>query len=303
MYYKSGVITGIQKFSLHDGPGIRTVVFFKGCPLRCPWCSNPETQNTEQDIMYQKWKCIQCNLCVGICPNNGLKLCEDGLDIEKTLCIHCGACGNICSTGAISIKGEEYTVDELMRELKKDQVFYRNSEGGITFSGGEPLVQGEFLKEIARRCKLENFHTSIETTAYGSWEIIEDIAPYIDLFMCDIKIFNEELHRKILGVSNTSIFENIKRLSKGKAIIIIRIPIIPAYTDNEKNINDIARFAAENGIKEINLLPYHNYGLGKYNQLNREYKLLKTPVVNKASLAELKEELTARWRLDVKIGG
>ncbi len=300
---KKGIITGIQKFSLHDGPGIRTIVFFKGCALRCPWCSNPETQNMRQEVMYIKSKCIGCQLCVGVCPNHGLKAQAEGLTIARDLCVQCGACGNICPTCAITVKGEERTVDEIMHELKRDQVFYRHSEGGVTFSGGEPLMQSEFLTELARRCKYENFHTSLETTAYGKWENIEKVRPYIDLFLCDLKIFDDELHQKVLGVSNAGIRENIVRLSRTDSNVIIRIPVIPTYTDDEKNINDIAEFAVENGIREMNLLPYHNYGMGKYDQLSREYQLSGIPTMEKKELKSLRDVLGKKWGLDVNIGG
>jgi pyruvate formate lyase activating enzyme len=195
-YKAEGIVFDIQRFSLNDGPGIRTIVFLKGCPLFCPWCSNPESQSLKPEVMYQQDKCIRCGMCVDTCPVGAASLDHPGL-VDRQKCIGCGECANVCPVGALVLTGEKMTVEYLVRELKKDSVLYRKSGGGITLSGGEPLVQWKFAAELLKACKAQGWHTAIETTGYGSGEAIEAMFPFVDLTLLDIKTMDSELHKKI----------------------------------------------------------------------------------------------------------
>ncbi len=302
-----GLITGIQRFSIHDGPGIRTVVFFKGCPLNCPWCSNPETRSTEKEMMYLKSKCILCGMCIENCefsaisPVNG-ETEERGIAVDRALCRKCFRCISLCPAEALRAAGAEMEVSEVMDEILKDEAFYRKSGGGVTFSGGEPFMQSEFLKALAKKCQKSGISTAIETSAFAEWEDIKNILPFIDMMLCDMKIFDEDKHCEIIGADNSCIKDNIARMSKAGKEVIVRIPVVPGFTEDEENIMSIGDFALSSGIKNIHLLPYHNYGAGKYRQLGRNYRLSGIKPLDKNELTSIKEKLEATG-LIVQIGG
>ena len=261
------MIFDIQRNSYVDGPEIRTTVFFKGCNLRCKWCHNPESQSFEKQMMFYKDKCTGCGKCREVCPNH-LKKCD-----------FCGKCELYCPAEARKICGREYTSDEVLAEVIKDKAFYDNSGGGVTFSGGECMLQLDFLCEILEKCKSAGIHTAVDTAGNVPWKSFEKILPFTDLFLYDIKAFGAELHRKGTGVSNELILENLKNLS-GRADIIVRIPVIGGYNDNDEEIRQIADFLKQIKIIKAELLPYHAMGEHKYTALGRNTESFNVPNKN-----------------------
>ncbi len=266
-----GIVFSIQRFSVNDGPGIRTTIFMKGCKLRCLWCANPESQNPEPELMYYSSG-----------KNSFLKSFENCLPIIQKL-----EKGNYLSpdeeekecvkeyyAGNLELVGKEYSIEELIKEVKKDEIFYRNSGGGITVSGGEPLFQAEFVTAFLEECKKEGFHTAIDTSGYGDWKSIEKMLPFIDLVLYDLKHLDSEKHKEYTGVSSELILENLKKLSETDVDIMITIPVIPGYNDEEENIRRTGEFilGLERKVK-VRLLPYHHYSISKYKALGRIYKM------------------------------
>ena len=263
---RKAVIFDIERSSYVDGPGIRTTVFFKGCNLRCAWCHNPESQAREPQMMFFKNKCTGCGKCKEKCPNS----------LET--CSLCGRCTLYCPHDARDICGKEYTVDEVMREILKDKVFYENSGGGVTFSGGECMLQIDFLEEILKACKENGIHTAVDTAGHVPFVCFERILPYTDLFLYDIKCYDSEKHKKYTGTSNELILSNLKRLLQSGKAIWIRIPIIPDVTDNEEELLTIKAFLSSYGCPEkVELLPYHAMGEHKYAALGKMAQTFSVP--------------------------
>ncbi|GEA33505.1 glycerol dehydratase activator DhaB2 [Clostridium diolis] len=278
-----GVIFNIQKFSLHDGPGIRTIVFFKGCNMSCLWCSNPESQEVAPQIMFNKNLCTKCGRCQSVCETSAIDM-NSVYRIDKSKCIKCKRCVESCLNGALVLEGKKYSVEEIIKELKKDSVQYRRSNGGITLSGGEVLLQPDFAVELLKECKSYGWHTAIETAMYVNSEAVKKVMPYIDLAMIDIKSMNDEVHRRFTGVSNNIILKNIKLSDQLTKEIIIRIPVIEGFNADLQSIGEIAQFSKSlTNLKRIDLLPYHNYGENKYEAIGRDYLLgeLKSPSEDK----------------------
>ena len=261
-------ITNIQKFSIHDGDGIRTSVFFKCCPLKCEWCHNPETQRYEREIQYDPDKCTGCGSCVRVCPSHAVVL-EDGKPVtDRKACTLCGRCENFCPAGIREVVGKEYTVKELVRELMKDQIFYEDS-------GGEVMTMDmDYILAAARELHRQDITLTIDTCGYVPYEKLESLLPYVDTFLYDVKVMDPEIHRKYIGTDNKLILENLVRLAKDGARIYIRIPVIREVNGNEKNMKETIAFLKEHDIHppQINLLPYHDTGSGKYPKLDMEYK-------------------------------
>ena len=249
-----GLVFSIKKFALHDGPGIRTTIFLKGCPLMCQWCHNPESISDQVEFIYRENKCISCNAC-------------DGFTISEN-----------CPTEALETVGQFYTPEKLFIEIKKDKIFYDNSGGGVTFSGGEPLNQSKFLLEMLKLCKNNNITTVVDTSGFQKFENIEPLLEYIDLFLYDIKIMDSSKHKKYTNVENKLIISNIKKISKTNKIVI-RVPLMENINDDIDNIKKICELAVECSIKEINFLPYHSYSENKYDNLKSklEFRQFKTP--------------------------
>ena len=268
---KKGLIFNIQRYSLHDGPGIRTTLFLKGCPLHCWWCHNPESQKQKIEFLYRKDRCIGCTACSHTCPVNAITIKEVGLIRNEELCIQCGKCQQACFVDAIEWIGKEMTVHEVMDEIKRDILFYDESKGGITLSGGEPLMQPEFAIEVLKKCKAENIHTAVDTCGYAPWDILVEVQKYADLFLFDIKHMDNEQHKKYTGVSNRLILSNLKKLSLIHPNIVIRIPIIPGINDDHNNLYETGKFIASLGIKQVHILPYHNIGIAKYQRMGLDY--------------------------------
>ena len=254
----TATIFDIQRNSYVDGPGIRTTVFFKGCNLRCAWCHNPESQSPKPQMMFYKNKCTGCGKCKEKCPNH-LESCE-----------LCGKCTIYCPHDAREICGKEYTVDEVMREILKDKVFYENSGGGVTFSGGECMLQIDFLEAILKECKNNGIHTAVDTAGHVPFEYFERILPYTALFLYDVKCFTEQLHIEGTGISNKRILENVTRLSRETSVdIIVRIPLIPTFNNDVNELQHMADFLRPLRIRDVELLPYHQMGEHKYEALGR----------------------------------
>ena len=290
-YSVQGTVFDIQRFSIHDGPGIRTIVFLKGCPLRCKWCSNPESQQYYPEVLYRKQLCIGCKACQAVCPKQAIAD-SNPYWVDRTLCDNCAECTIVCPTSALSMKGKLMTVEEVVKELRKDATQYFRSNGGITLSGGEALTQPIFAKEIFKACKAQGWHTAIETEGYYDTKIVEEIMPYIDLVLLDIKSVNPEQHKKFTGVDNAKIRESAKVI-QSIANTTVRVPTIPGFNASEEDIRGIAEFVKESmpNVHEVHLLPYHNYGQGKYELLGREYELEKTPKIPEEEMEKYKKIL------------
>lgn len=287
-YATEGILFNIQRFSLHDGPGIRTIPFFKGCPLTCKWCSNPESQRPQPELIFKKNDCIRCGKCIEVCKQKALSP-NNPYFIDRERCIQCGDCTRVCPTQALEMKGKRMTVAEVMLELQKEANLFRRSGGGITLSGGEPLAQPEFARELLKACKEKGWHTAIETTGFTTKEVVEDVFPWIDLALTDIKAIDPVVHQQNTGVDNSKILENLIRISFITKVIV-RIPVIPGVNDNPDEIRSIAEFARlMSGVDTIHLLPYHAFGENKYSLLGRIYPMNKAESSNEMKMEALKK--------------
>ncbi len=263
-------IFNIQRFCVKDGPGIRTTVFFKGCHLNCVWCHNPESKSPKPILTFRKNKCISCGECVAVCPNH--TIAENHL-IDRKNCTVCGKCVSAC-VGALEICGKEMTVEQILQEVSLDADFYKNSGGGLTLSGGEPLLNIEFITQLLSRAKQMGIHTCIETCGHARWEDIKKVAEFVDIFLWDIKETDDSLHKKYTGVSNKLILENLYKLNDLGARIILRCPIIPGFNDREDHFAQIANLANQlSGVEQIEIMPYHPLGKSKSEDIGESYPL------------------------------
>ncbi len=266
-----GIVFDIQRFSVHDGPGIRTLVFLKGCPLRCPWCSNPESQRLEREIMFIASNCIGCNKCLAVCPTGAIDL-DLPSRVRREKCNLCGKCIEVCYAAALIMAGQEKTVEMILDELKKDNIYYRRSGGGITFSGGEPFIQQDFFEQLLAGCKANGWHTTIETTGFTTKKVLKRVLPLVDLVLMDIKHMNDQKHKKYVGRSNKTVLRNARLVAASGVQMIVRVPVIPQFNNDLINIRATANFAHSLGaVKELHLLPYHRLGQKKYGYLGRKY--------------------------------
>lgn len=269
-----GRVFSIQRYSLQDGPGIRTTVFLKGCPLRCTWCSNPESQSPHAELMVRRQKCEGCGECVEACPRGAIELREDGVHVDRLICDLCLKCVEACTTGALECRGQEITVREALEECCRDEPFYRNSGGGVTVSGGEPLYQPEFTRELSRECRRSGLNTALDTCGYAPWEVLEEILAYTDLVLFDLKHLDPEMHRRGTGADNGLILENLRKTAESRhARVWIRIPLIPGYNDSEEHARAVASALAKMPVEKVSLLSYHEWGKPKYGFLGRDYPL------------------------------
>jgi pyruvate formate lyase activating enzyme len=277
----TGQIFNIQRFSVQDGPGIRTTIFMKGCPLACPWCSNPESQKTSSELAHIDSLCDGCGRCLEVCDPKAISLGDRGVTIDRELCDTCGRCIEVCAPSALKMFGREISVEEAFLEAKKDELYYRNSRGGVTASGGEPLFQSQFVSAFFKRCQAAGMHTTLDTCGYASRSSLEDVLEYTDLVLFDLKLIDNDAHIEITKVPSTPILDNAKVVAGSGIPMIVRIPLIPGLTDAEENIRAITRFVTElgSGVAAVNVLPYHRFGLSKYEMLDLEYELgeLKPP--------------------------
>lgn len=297
-----GLIFDIQKFSLHDGPGFRTLVFMKGCPAECLWCSNPEGQEPHTEIMFIKGNCIGCGKCVVVCPVAGAISAED-FEINRELCTNCGECAEVCPANAKKLTGRWVSVGELVKEVEKDRLFYKNSGGGVTVGGGEPLMQHEFVANFLKECQRLNIHTAIETCGVAKWEHLEKVLKYTDLLYFDIKHMDRITHIKWTGVDNAMILENAKRASSVACSMIVRIPLISRFNDSKRDIEEAAEFVHSlNKDMALELLPYHTLGAPKYQWLGLEYKANNCRRPTMQHMQMLKETIE-RHEVKALIGG
>lgn len=270
-----GMIFDIAHGSFVDGPGVRTTVFFKGCNLKCLWCHNPESQSPIPQMMFYKNKCTGCGICKSVCPK------------PSEACDLCGICAKYCPSSAKKVCGRLWTADEVMTEIEKDKAFYKNSGGGVTFSGGECMLQVDFLKSLLVKCRDIGIHTAVDTAGNVPFEAFEQIMPYTDAFLYDVKCYSEELHKKGTGVSNKRIFENLMALSERfGGDIIVRIPIIPGYNTDTSELTKMADFLRTVKYKSIDLLPYHRLGENKYSAINRKADVYSVPSNQEMEKAE-----------------
>jgi pyruvate formate lyase activating enzyme len=299
----TGTIFDVKKFSLHDGPGIRTTIFFKGCPLSCWWCHNPEGQALGQEMMFQANRCIRCGACLAVCPRGAISWNGDGVSTTDELCALCGACVEACYAQARQIVGRETTVAQVMAEIERDVAFYDESGGGVTFSGGEPLLQPDFLLALLRVCKEKEIHTAVDTCGFAPWETLDRIREHVALFLYDLKLMDEMRHREFTGVSNALILKNLQALSQRGHRIALRVPIVPGVNDDEENIRQTGAFAAAlPHLHRVDILPYHHTGADKYGRLRQVYGLSQARPPSDENMADI-AQILREYGLAVKIGG
>ena len=270
-----GIVFNIQRYSIHDGPGIRTTVFMKGCPLRCLWCSNPESQNSWPEVAHRDSLCNKCGRCVGVCDAQAISVDDKGVRINRKRCTNCGKCVEVCTPGALKFFGNEMSVEEVFQEVEKDVEFYRNSGGGVTLSGGEPLSQPAFAAAFFRRCRNAGIDTCLDTSGFASASALEQVLPYTSLVLFDVKLSDPMAHRRWTRKSNERIIRNLELVVTRGIPVVIRVPLFPGINDSDEELRGIARIVAgfSKGAGKVNLLPYHRYGMGKYKMLDRRYRL------------------------------
>ena len=302
-----GTVLHLEKMALFDGKGMRTVVFLKGCPLRCQWCSTPESQKLSPQLGYDADKCTGCQNCVTVCPKEAIRAAEDGHKVETDpdRCDLCFECVTVCPEKARKRYGREQSCQNVLEEIEKDDVFYFHSGGGVTISGGEPLIQIDFAKAILSGCKERGIHTAIETSGHVPWETFLEVLPLVDAILIDIKIHNSDRHKELTGHSNERILSNIKKIDQSDfpVELYIRIPLVPGMNDSEENLSATVAFCKGlQKFKELHILPYHRLGAASYRFLNMNYPLeeIERPNIEviEATVERLKKE-----GIEVKIGG
>jgi pyruvate formate lyase activating enzyme len=303
MHPPTGIVFDIKKFSLHDGPGIRTTVFLKGCSLHCSWCHNPEGISPSAEIHYWDERCIQCHDCIEACEHGALSL-EDGLrQYDPKQCAFCGCCAETCPSESIKLIGTKMHVSDVIREIEQDMIYYDQSGGGASFSGGEPLYQVDFLEALLVTCKDRGIHTTVDTSGFVPFKSIRRIMPYVDLFLFDVKIIDPEAHIQYTGVPNHRILHNLTELAKTKSRIIPRIPIIPGVNDGTENIIQTGEFlASQKAFSEVNILPYHRAAAQKYYRMGNDYILHDVLPPTEQQMSKIARELE-NFGFSVKIGG
>ena len=292
---KTGLIASIKRYMIHDGPGIRTVIFMKGCPLRCLWCSSPQTWHVKPSVIFVKSRCIECGECVKQCPDSAIQDSDGVKLIDHGACSSCGACIEVCPTEALKFDGLPMTVSDVMTIIEKDRAFYERSGGGVTFSGGEPAYQWEFLHDLLKSCKDAAIHTALETTGHMEWAIFEHLLPFVDLLLFDVKHTDAELHKKLTGKRNDTICKNLKRIADLKSPPVeIHFPLIPGYNDSQRNIDSLLRTMKSLGLRRIDLLPFHQLGSHEYEELGIDYAMKNTSVPTDEDIGRIKKYISSR---------
>ena len=327
MFVQNGTIFDIKKYSINDGPGIRTTVFFSGCPLSCLWCHNPESQSLKPELMYRAGHCLLCGVCIEACPENAITLEVDnqvmhlpdatdgyGIDLKKSTtirvhkiftdrnkCVRCQTCVASCYSGAREFSGREVTVDEVMLQVEREIPFYDESGGGVTFSGGEPLMQPRFLSALLKTCRKQEIHTVVDTSGFANWNAFEQIRGDVDLFLYDLKHMDSIHHREVTGVPNEVILENLRKLSECGNRIVVRVPLVPGINDDEKNLMESGKFLASlSNLEDVELMGYHDIAQAKYEALGRSYSLVGTKPPMEAEMHKA-ANIFGRFNLKVKI--
>ena len=303
----TGKVYDIQGFSVQDGPGIRTTVFLKGCPLRCPWCHSPESQQFYSQLSWISMRCIgieKCGKCLTACLKGAITPGKEiqhmvtkeniqHVHVDRNVCDNCGDCAAVCYPDALFMCGTDYSVDELVEKLSKDKPFYDQSGGGVTVSGGEALSQPEFTLALLKKLKEREINTALDTTGFTKQENLEAVLPFTDLFLYDLKHMRSDQHKAVIGVPNEIILENAKKIAAAGGKFQIRIPVIPRFNDSEENIRETGEFCKSLGdaVTVIQLLPYHNLGVMKYQRISNDHKVLEAPVPSDEKIQSLKEIL------------
>jgi pyruvate formate lyase activating enzyme len=298
-----GIIFDIKRYAIHDGPGIRTTVFLKGCPLSCWWCHNPEGLKSVPQGLYLKERCIGCGACAEVCPWRAIAVTNQGIVTDTSICMHCGTCARVCPAEAREVAGKSETVEPIMKIIVKDIPFYDTSGGGVTISGGEPLLQVDFLLELLERCGKHDIHRAVDTTGYAEPDIIEAVAAKAELFLFDLKLMDSAKHKKYTGVSNRKILRNLERLAAMGADIIIRVPLVPGINIDDENIEQTGAYVATlPGVRRIDLLPFHNAAGNKYRKFGLTYR---TPDILPPAADQLRAVVKRleKFGLQVAIGG
>ncbi|MFC1864098.1 glycyl-radical enzyme activating protein [Thermodesulfobacteriota bacterium] len=297
------IVLHISRGTVHNGPGIRTLILFKGCPLRCLWCSTPESQMSKPEIAVFPNKCIQSGKCIPVCQLNAIHLSNNIISIDRSICNKCGECALICSSEAITLLGQSMTIEDLLKESIKDAAIFKQSGGGVTLSGGEPLLNPGFAGELINALKAEGISVGVDTCGHVPWANLQTVLPNIDFFLWDIKHMNPEKHAEFTGVSNELILSNARAVSEKNIPIYIRVPVIPGYNDSEENIRATADFARGlSSVIEINLLPLHHLGKSRYDSLDRVYPITDIPLIPDSVMQNMKQ-LVESYQLKCNIRG
>jgi pyruvate formate lyase activating enzyme len=299
----AGTVFDIKRFSIHDGPGIRTTVFFKGCPLSCRWCHNPESQALGPELIIRDSRCIRCGACLDVCDQGALSQAGDRIVTDATRCTLCGACVRTCYAEARELAGRQMTVEQLMAEIGQDGAFFDESGGGVTFSGGEPLAQPDLLLALLHACAEQEIHTALDTCGFASWATLDRVRPLVGLFLYDLKLMDDARHREFTGMSNKPILRNLRALSDLGHDIVLRLPVIPGINDDEENLRQIGTFVT--GLPRrhsLSLLPYHRTATDKYERLNRAYLLSGIQPPSAEQMMAI-ADILVRYGLNIEIGG
>ncbi len=298
-----GNIFDMHRFSVHDGPGIRTTVFMKGCPLSCSWCHNPESQSSRFEKIFRSSRCIRCGACVAVCPLEAITRADEGVVTDLTRCTACGACARVCVAEASQLVGESISAGDLLAVLQRDRIFYEESGGGVTFSGGEPIFQVEFLEAVMTAAHTSGLHTALDTSGYAHWESFLKVLPFTDLFLYDIKLLDDQKHFRYTGVSNQVILENLRKIDRQGKKIWLRFPVIPGLNDDETHLKAVVKLmkSLQHG-ERLSLLPYHPAAVQKYEGLSLDYPLKDIQTPSATRMDELADWFR-QFGLPVVVGG
>ncbi|HEY40652.1 MAG TPA: glycyl-radical enzyme activating protein [Dehalococcoidia bacterium] len=301
MKEERGLVFLIQRYSVQDGPGLRTTIFMKGCPLRCQWCQNPESLKPYPELMSHDTKCMLLGKCVETCPVGAITIHQQqSRQIDRSICDLCFKCVDACPTRALSKVGEYMTIKEVMAEIERDELFYHRSGGGVTISGGEPLFQWQFVLRLLEACKQRHLHTALDTSGYARWAVLQKVLENVDLVLYDIKHMDSELHKKSTGKSNRLILSNLRMISPQKKVWL-RFPLVPGFNDSRKNLTELGRLGREIGVEKVSILPYHKLAEEKYRQLGIRRKVSNIQPPSKKRLMEIQARIES-FGLQVTIG-
>ena len=299
-----GVVFDVKRFALHDGPGIRTTIFFKGCPMSCLWCHNPESQRSKPELMDDRTRCIGCGACVASCPEHAIRLESSVAITDRERCTACGACVAACPLRIRAVVGRPASLDELCRDIERDILFYDQSAGGVTLSGGEPLAQPEFTESLLSRCRRSGIHTALDTCGYASTDTIDRVAEVTDLFLYDIKHLDPQRHLEVTGVSNEPVLSNLERLVARGSRIWVRVPLIPGVNASPSDLERLGSWIASlRGVESIQLLAYHDIGEAKCDRLDRPRPMERAPSMTRDQAEEAANVVRRTARCPVSIGG